>query len=169
MSWKSLPSSIHQSVFFLECVECDFSIDVHLEEKGWLLGFKPGEIIGTVGESRRLEAIRINTHPHDPFAVRYRVHVKDRGWLPWVCAGEVSGTIGESRQVEAIQIDVNPAFHKKITCKAHLQDLGWSEWVHNNNEIAGTIGQSRRLEAFILSVNSSAINTTFLDLISTKT
>lgn len=55
---------------------------MHLQDKGWVLGGKPSQILGTVGESRRLEAIRINVHPPNPSAVRYRVHVQNLGWLP---------------------------------------------------------------------------------------
>jgi uncharacterized protein YjdB len=67
----------------------------------WVSG---GEISGTTGESRRIEAIQIKLLNSPDWNVKYQVHVADKGWLPWAANGEIAGTTGESRQIEAIRI-----------------------------------------------------------------
>ena len=64
-------------------------------------------IIGTVGESRRLEAIQIHAEglPKGK-RIRYRAHVQGKGWLPWVESGKTAGTTGESRRLEALQVEI---------------------------------------------------------------
>ena len=104
----------------------------HVQNLGWQNG---EQTIGTVGQSLRLEAVKI-----DLPGIEYRAHVQDLGWLDWVASGEVAGTTGESRRMEAIQI-VGP-----VQYRAHVQDIGWMDWV-NSGETAGTTGQSKRLEA----------------------
>lgn len=62
-------------------------------------------IIGTVGESRRLEALEIDVIKNpSKLAVSYRVHVSGYGWLGWVRAGYTAGTVGIGCAIEAIQI-----------------------------------------------------------------
>ena len=104
----------------------------HIQNIGWQDG---EQMIGTVGQSLRLEAVKIDLQ-----GVEYRAHVQVIGWLDWVASGQVTGTTGESRRMEAIQI-VGP-----VQYRAHVQDIGWMDWV-NSGETAGTVGQSKRLEA----------------------
>ena len=104
----------------------------HIQNLGWTDG---EQTIGTVGQSLRLEAVKI-----DLPGIEYRAHVQDLGWLDWVASGQVAGTTGESRRMEAIQI-IGP-----VQYRAHVQDIGWMDWV-NSGETAGTTGQSKRLEA----------------------
>jgi uncharacterized protein YjdB len=59
-----------------------------------------GNICGTVGESKRMEAIMLEA----PYRIEYHVHVQGKGWLPWVKNGEWTGTQGESRRIEAIEV-----------------------------------------------------------------
>lgn len=62
-------------------------------------------IIGTVGESRRLEALEIDVIKNpQKLAVSYRVHVSGYGWTGWVRAGYTAGTVGIGCAIEAIQI-----------------------------------------------------------------
>ena len=112
--------------------EIEFSASGHIQNLGWQDG---EQTIGTVGQSLRLEAVKI-----DLPGIEYRAHVQDLGWLDWVASGQVAGTTGESRRMEAIQI-VGP-----VQYRAHVQDIGWMDWV-NSGETAGTTGQSKRLEA----------------------
>lgn len=62
-------------------------------------------IIGTVGESRRIEAIAIKileglTGKH----IKYRIHVDKLGWSEWKYDGEMVGSKGMSLGIQAIQI-----------------------------------------------------------------
>ena len=65
-----------------------------------------GEIAGTEGESKRVEAIRIKLNEKIGRNIRYRVHVQDIGWMDWVQNGEIAGTVGESKRIEAIEIEI---------------------------------------------------------------
>ncbi|MBR3598383.1 MAG: glycoside hydrolase family 9 protein [Lachnospiraceae bacterium] len=65
-----------------------------------------GQMAGTEGESKRLEAICIalTGEMADKYDVYYRVHAQDYGWLGWACNGAPAGTAGYSKRLEGIQI-----------------------------------------------------------------
>ena len=67
-------------------------------------------MIGTVGESRRLEAlqIRLTGELAEFYSVRYSAHVQDVGWQPWVVDGATAGTVGQDKRVEAVRIQLVP-------------------------------------------------------------
>ena len=73
---------------------------------GNLNGKSDGQISGTVGIGKRLEAIQIklNGNVSKKYNVYYRVHVQDYGWLDWAKNGESAGTIGLSKRIEAIEV-----------------------------------------------------------------
>lgn len=113
----------------------------HVRDYGWEKEWcKEGETSGTVGESKRMEAIIIDA-PAD-WNVKYQAHVQDYGDTPVVSNGEVAGTVGKSKRVEAIKIMAN----KPLKYRVHVQNIGWMPWV-TNGEWAGTKGQSKRIEA----------------------
>jgi uncharacterized protein YjdB len=65
-------------------------------------------VAGTLGQSKRLEAIKIQLTGKVPptMSIRYRANLQGVGWQGWVKDGEVAGTTGQSRRLEAIQIVV---------------------------------------------------------------
>ena len=69
---------------------------------------KNGENAGTVGQSKRLEAIQLALTGDDAanYDVYYRVHAQSYGWLGWAKNGEYAGTAGYGKRLEAIQIVV---------------------------------------------------------------
>ena len=75
--------------------------------KGWM---KNGEMSGTSGESKRLEAICIDLtgEMSDNYDIYYRVHAQTYGWLGWAKNGEPAGTAGYSKRLEGIQIVLVP-------------------------------------------------------------
>ena len=79
-------------------------VEVHLQDFGWRTYNYPGAntIMGTTGQSRRLEAIKIKTSK----TCKMRVHLQDIGWTKWFdCDGkQMAGTEGQSRRLEAIEI-----------------------------------------------------------------
>ena len=56
------------------------SYRAHVAYNGWLSWQKDGEIAGTVGESRRVEAIKIKLTGDYTGDVIYQTYVKDMGW-----------------------------------------------------------------------------------------
>ena len=82
--------------------------NAHLQDIGWQGWRRSGDVAGTTGESRRMEAIRIRLTGSAvaDYDVYYRAHVQDYGWQDWVKNGNPAGTVGASKRMEAIQIRV---------------------------------------------------------------
>jgi len=85
-----------------------FQYRAHVAGVGWLSWLNQGEVAGTTGESRPLEALQFRwTGPNAaPGAVWGRSYVARKGWLG-VTAGMdpgYFGTTGQSLQMEAIQL-----------------------------------------------------------------
>lgn len=122
---------------------------VHAQKYGWMETVSDGEMAGTSGESKRLEAIKISLrNPSVSGSVRYRVHCQKYGWMDWVSDGAMSGTSGESKRLEAIQIELTGEMAEKydIYYRVHSQTYGWLGWAKNGAK-AGTSGESKRLES----------------------
>ncbi|MBO5389512.1 MAG: hypothetical protein J6A59_15560 [Lachnospiraceae bacterium] len=82
-----------------------------------------GQMAGTHGESKRLEAICITLTGEiaNHYDIYYRVHAQNFGWLDWAKNGEPAGTAGYSKRLEGIQVvivpkgDGDPGNYKGIT------------------------------------------------------
>ena len=94
---------------------------VHLQNKGdvWYRGIRAGErsgtgssdidpIIGTVGESRRIEGLEVDIcewpKSLSGMWIYYQLHLQGVGWTKPARAGEFCGTRGESRRAEAVRM-----------------------------------------------------------------
>jgi uncharacterized protein YjdB len=133
----------NSSIEAQDWVEVQVKYKVHMQDVGWSNWKSDGEIAGTTGEGRRIEAIRIIASDAD---IQYKVHMQDIGWGKWKSNGEIAGTTGESRRIEAIRVELVSPGSRTIKYKVHMQDIGWSDWC-SDGEICGTTGQSRRVEA----------------------
>lgn len=110
----------------------------HVENIGWQDW--SNSMIGTKGQSLRLEAIRIDA----PFQVEASVHMQDIGWKDYgvINKDTVIGTTGESRRLECIRLKGNFEY------RGHIQDVGDTGWTKADGiSTIGTVGQSLRLEA----------------------
>ena len=120
----------------------------HIEKIGWQ-GLKiNGEMSGTSGQAKRLEAIKINlSKPPYEGGITYRTHVQKYGWRSWSNDGAISGTTGEALRLEAIQIKLTGEMADKydVYYRVHAQSYGWLGWA-KNGESAGTSGYAKRLE-----------------------
>ncbi len=116
----------------------------HVAGYGWQEPVPDGGVIGTVGESRALEAFVINFRG----GIKYCAHVQNYGWQDWVYEGEVSGTVGQSLQMEAVRIELvgRSQNYFDVYYRAHVENYGWLGWA-KNGEPAGTEGAGLRLEA----------------------
>ena len=110
--------------------------EAHVENVGWQGVKHDGETAGTVGESKRLEALRINCP-----GVKFKGHVQNIGWTSERASGEIIGTAGEKLRLEAVQI-----FKDGIKYRVHIENKGWTDW-KGSGEVAGTVGESLRIEA----------------------
>ena len=121
----------------------------HIENIGWQGWKTDGEMSGTSGQSKRLEAIQIQLKNNSSYkgAIQYQTHIENIGWQGWKTNGEMSGTSGQSKRLEAIQIKLTDELAKNydVYYRVHAQNLGWLDWA-SNGESAGTAGYSYRLE-----------------------
>lgn len=141
-------------VYAQNSVEPEFNItyETHVQDIGWQGKKQNGELSGTEGQSKRLEAIKIDsTNLPDGIKIKYKTHVQDIGWQGWKYNGEMSGTEGQSKRLEAIKIELEETEEYSIMYRVHIQDIGWQEWKYDG-EIAGTEGQSKRLEAIEIKI-----------------
>ena len=118
----------------------------HVQDIGWQTQVKDGEIAGTEGQSKRLEAIKIELKNLENIKIKYQTHIEDIGWQNWKYNGELTGTESQSKRLEAIKIELEYSEEYSIMYRVHIQDIGWQEWKYDG-EVAGTEGQSKRIEA----------------------
>lgn len=123
------------------------SYQSHVQDIGWQGYVSNGEVSGTSGQSKRLEAMRIKLENIDG-GIEYMTHVQDYGWMNWVSNDAMSGTSGESKRLEAIEIRLtgNAANTYDVYYRVHAQNFGWLDWAMNGAP-SGTAGFSYRLEA----------------------
>ena len=133
----------------------NFNIDInphiiysaHVKDIGWQDYVQDGEIAGTVGESLRVEALKIKlVNVPSTAHIKYRAYVYGNGWQNYVKDGEVAGTTGQDRMIEAIQIKIEGLEQYAVEYQVHVQDIGWQVWALNGMD-AGTIEQGLRIES----------------------
>lgn len=124
------------------------SYSSHVQTIGWQDAVNNGNVSGTTGKNKRLEAIKININDLPGLNVEYSSHVQSNGWMNWVSNGQLSGTTGQNKRLEAIKIKLSgeQAKNYDVYYRVHAQSLGWLDWAKNGEE-AGTAGLAKRLEA----------------------
>lgn len=128
-NWRMIPEESHK-----------IGYKAHVESDGWQDWKFDGETAGTTGQSKRMEALRID-YDKDVYA---KAHIEDIGWIDYgkIDINTVIGTTGESKRLECLCLKGNFKY------RAHIQGTGWTAWT-NADGIAtlGTVGQSLRMEA----------------------
>lgn len=133
---------------------------VHGQSYGWQDWKTDGEIAGTTGQEKRIEAIQIELTGKyaKQYDIYYRVHLQSYGWMDWAKNGEKAGSLGYAKRLEALEIclvqkngeapgeSTDHYRYPKISYQAHSQSYGWRTETFDNS-IAGVTGQSKRLEA----------------------
>ncbi len=140
------PGETHYS-----CIDNNIGISYssHVQTFGWQGNKKNGDTSGTVGKSKRLEAVKINLL-NSPYtgSIEYQTHIQTYGWEgQWASNGQLSGTEGKSKRLEAIRIRLTGELSEKLDVyyRVHCQRIGWMGWAKNGEE-AGSSGFSYRLE-----------------------
>ena len=133
-----------------------FRAQVHVEDYGWMKWVDQGGILGTTGQGRRMEAIRIElVDAPKGMGISYRVFVGGKGWLPWAADGQPLGTTGAGTRIEAIEIKLtNNATGLHLRYQGHVESVGWMGWVEEG-ETAGMTDRGLRLEALRLELTEA--------------
>lgn len=127
--------------------QAQFSIQANVEGVGWMQPVGNGEVAGTTGQAKRLEALIISFSE----GIQYSAHVENIGWQGWANSGDVAGTVGQNLRMEAIRIQLTEDSHFDIYYRAHVENIGWLGWA-KNGEPAGTAGASLRMEALQIQI-----------------
>ena len=134
------------------------SYRAHVQTYGWMAPVKDGEWAGTIGASKRLEAIKIT--PPEGVELEVTVHIQNvgdktyKGIKRGINSGTGSsdndpiiGTTGESKRIEGISIRCTKnTTGLRLLYQGHCQHYG-DTTICKEGEFCGTRGQSLRLEA----------------------
>ncbi len=135
-----------------------FIYRAHVADYGWLPAVRDGQVAGTTGKSKQLEAIKIT--PPEGLELTVKLHVQDTGWVTYsgVKRGEGSGegssandpiigTVGRSLRAEAIEVVVDKnTTGKRLRYQVHLAGTGWTGWVWADTA-TGSVGLGKAIEA----------------------
>lgn len=138
-----------------EVVLPDVEYRAHVQDYGWKDWSKNGDVSGTTGESKRIEAIDIKlSDTKYKGDIEYTTYVQGFGWQgnlddssTWNRNGETCGTTEQSKRVEAICIKLTGELEEKLDIyyRVHVQSYGWMAWA-KNGEASGTTGYAKRVE-----------------------
>lgn len=123
---------------------------VHTQDYGWLPEVRDGQIAGTTGQARRVEAIQF-THLPKGLELDIHAHIQNKGDMAYdsVMDGNlpIIGTVGQGLRLEGFNIHVlcNDT-GKKLKYDGHVQDVGWTGELPAGTP-CGTAGQAKRMEA----------------------
>lgn len=133
----------------------------HVQDIGWQAPVTDGLVSGTTGQSKRLEAIKINISTPYTGSITYNSSVINIGWQTAVSNGQISGTTGQAKAIEAIQINLTGdlALKYDIYYRTHIASYGWLGWA-KNGAFAGSTGLSKQMEAYEVSLiaKGAAVN-----------
>ena len=119
----------------------------HIQGFGWeVVVSQNGEVSGSVGESRRLEAIKIyllsfNEKLVDSYAyVKYQIAFQgEKAWSDeWKKDGQIAGATEKGKQIRAIRMKLcdgegNDLKDCSIKYKSHIQNYGWQNWQYDGS------------------------------------
>lgn len=120
----------------------DVNYSVHTRGNGWMNQRCDGDMVGTTGQNRRIEAIKLWLKSGTIKSVT--VHVRDDGDKTYnnPTKDTIIGTTGQKKRIEAIKIESDIPLRYRV----HQKTYDWSEW-KNKGEFAGVKGESKQIEA----------------------
>lgn len=112
----------------------------HVEDIGWQSWKQDGQLAGTTGQAKRLEAIQIDSSK-DVYA---KAHIEDIGWVDYgkINKNTVIGTTGKAKKLECLCLKGNFKY------RVHIENVGWSTWTNADGICTlGSVGQNLQIEA----------------------
>lgn len=118
----------------------DITYQVHTRKLGWINWRHDGQMAGTAGQNKRIEAIRINSKDK----MNVSVHIKSIGDKKFsnISKDTIIGTTNQKKRIEAMMIESDTPFRYRV----HQKTYGWSAWT-SNGKWTGVKGVSKQLEA----------------------
>lgn len=128
----------------------------HISYVGWKNGINLGETAGTTGQSRALEAIRIDSlsYPLSTANISCSVYVRGSGWTDPVPISSQCGTTGQSKPIEAVKLALEGGIADRyaLTYQTHSSYVGWTGWV-SGGSVSGTPNTGHEIEAIAIKVS----------------
>ncbi|MBU3131607.1 C40 family peptidase [Clostridium gasigenes] len=114
----------------------------HVQDIGWMTNVSNGDVGGTTGQAKQLEALQIAVQPDAPYSITYEAYVKTLGWTGVKKDAQTVGTVGKGLPLTAISIAIkdkttgqNPTDYD-VYYRVHVSNIGWEAWT-TNGSIAG--------------------------------
>ena len=143
-----------------------FSAKANCSGLGWKAAVGSGEIAGTVGQSRAIEAMQLSLSDSSMSGgISYSAHVSNIGWQSAVSDGATSGTVGQGQQIQAVKINLTGEVSNyfDVWYRVHVSNYGWLGWTKNGSP-AGTTKLGipvQALQVKIVPKGASAPGSTF--------
>lgn len=151
----------------------DINYSTQVQSYGWMPESSNGELNGTVGENKRIEAIKISLSGPEAenYSIFYTVELQSN-YVNWGSNGEPVGTEGFSIGVTNITISITSKYGSvgygdptlayvssnfPLKYKTHVQSEGWQDYVRSG-EMSGTSGKALRLEGIQINVDDPNIS-----------
>lgn len=136
----------------------------HVADIGWQSSVSDGDLAGTTGKNKAVEALKVTVSGKVGGGVKVRAHVADIGWQDWVGDGSVAGTTGRAKAIEALAVELTGtlATNYDVYYQVHCADFGWLGWAKNGDP-AGSMGYGKHVEAIrivLVAKGSSAPSST---------
>ena len=135
-----------------ESLAVGIEYQTHVQSYGWQEVVKDGELAGTQGEAKRVEAIKMKLvnlpEEYEGSSIEYSVHVQSYGWQNPVTDDAVAGTSGQAKRLEAITVKLNGPIAEDyhVYYRTHVQTYGWLGWAKDGAR-AGSSTTAKRMEA----------------------
>ena len=136
----------------------------HVQDIGDIGPFQNGELCGTAGRSKRLEALSIKTDS-DKLGIEYEGQIQNIGWTGTKRDGELLGTTGQGLRLEAVKIRLTgeKASEYDVYYGVHAENYGDMNWAMNG-EPAGTEGLGLRIEGIKIIIALKSVRLTVQDV-----
>lgn len=125
----------------LQQLNAGIKYSTYVEDSGWQGAVAPGNTSGTVGQSKAVDALRIdNSLSAQGISVNYSSY-NGSAWSSEVSNGAVSGSESNSPALEAVKIKLTgtKASAFDVYYRVHSKVFGWLGWA-KNGEVAGSTG-----------------------------
>ena len=120
----------------------------HTQDIGWREWVHDGQIAGSVGAGKRLEALRIDTGDLQ-IKLKGKAHIANVGWVSVdsINKDTIIGTVGRGLRIEAIELDpIDNQTGKTLYYQVHIAGIGWTGKVPGGYA-TGTVGLAKAIEA----------------------
>ena len=123
----------------------------HVQTYGWLEPVHDGQVSGTTGKGKRLEAFKFDLRKLGDVEAEVKVHIQGIGDKTYKINKDahdtIIGTTGKGKRIEALSVKFTKGMSgKHIKYRIHVAKLGWSSW-KQDGALVGSEGLSNGIQA----------------------